>query len=610
MVYIGRPLINPATTSTHTTRSPAELALLQEKLDAWVRDSQSGAGEHREVAADRIKYAYEQPISYLNLSYLGLTSLPEGVFSSLSNLEELDLTGNQISILSDKAFEGLSGLTDLNLSNNQIITLPDKAFGGLSGLRNLNLAINQISILSDKAFEGLSGLTDLNLSDNQIITLPDKVFEGLSGLRELRLVGNQFIFEPTIKTAPGCAFIFESDMPTVAKEFQHGNTHLLDFLLTGEAIPGASSARGRLKLDMMLKYANDHIIGNDESTWQHSATLNQLFYQASVLPNNGDSQDEAIKAQAQDLLTRYLSNKNVEPFAAQAEDAGIIPSAYEGLVFITQDGTQGLTIHKTCYEANILGAPFANREAANASLTNGVLIHNKDAEEANLFRHPDQVKPFTLINQAYLNVLNKEGMATLFSSMNMGEDYQKRFSEVLAVKSVGALASLRGTTQVEKNDVTPYKMVSATASTRLFDIFSALVSQSTDPTVDRLANRATIINEEHFKNICAAFPGVTEQEHPALLFALATLFVRYSASPVFGTENDSPAALRFYASALLNKLSQLDEKLFNQINGEGIRDKLFEDSCTDILSGDMRSIATSNLTLRSVYDQVTPEMWK
>lgn len=271
-------------------------------------------------------------------------------------------------------------------------------------------------------------------------------------------------------------------------------------------------------------------------------------------------------------------------------------------------------------------------------MANGVLIHNKE-QEADLFSSPDQLKPFALINQAYLRQLAKQGVASLLTSINMGDEYQKRFSDVLTVKSVGVLARSRGTTQEEKNNVAPYKMVFippaqvdetlfrnekdelidpqglAAASQKAIDeanpalatlneVFSKLVN------TPNLGDRNATITDEHFEKICAAFPGLTEQAHPALLFVLATVFVRYSSAAVFGTEQDSPAPLRFYASALLNKLKQLDGNLFNQINDSGLQDALFADACTDTLAGDMRSLARANPIIRSVYDLVMPEMWK
>ena len=153
-------------------------------------------------------------------------------------------------------------------------------------------------------------------------------------------------------------------------------------------------------------------------------------------------------------------------------------------------------------------------------------------------------------------------------------------------------------------------MIDANASTRLFNIFSKLVNQSTDPTIDRLANPAATIADAHFADICRTWPNFQEEEYPALLFVLSTLFVKYSSASFLGTEDDSPAALRFYAAALLNKLQTLNENLFNSVEGQRLRKNLFENTCTDNLSIDMRDLAKSNPTIRYLYEQLMPTMWQ
>lgn len=69
----------------------------EQKLNAWVEATPAGLGEDRDTAVRRIKEAYKYQRD--SLSNLGLTSLPDGLFSVLTRLEELDLSNNQLRYL-------------------------------------------------------------------------------------------------------------------------------------------------------------------------------------------------------------------------------------------------------------------------------------------------------------------------------------------------------------------------------------------------------------------------------------------------------------------------------------------------------------------------------
>lgn len=215
-----------------------------------------------------------------------------------------------------------------------------------------------------------------------------------------------------------------------------------------------------------------------------------------------------------------------------------------------------------------------------------------------------------MLIEAYQRVQNRVGLTILLTSLNMSDEYTSRFTEVLAVSSVGTLARNRGTTAEEQSNLAPYKMVDPKSSMYLFDIFSPLVNESTEPGIDRLLSPNATLTDAHFSDICRAFPGTTAQDHGPLMFALATLFVKYSSQPFFGTAADSPVAIRCYANALLNKFQALSPDLFHQIQGGNIREELLKDACTDILSSSMREKAKSNSALKKAYEEITPQMWQ
>ena len=126
-------------------------------------------------------------ITSLDLSRQGITSLKEGDFRGLSNLQTLNLSNNSLSILSSGVFTGLTNLQTLNLSNNSLSTLSSGVFTGLTNLQTLNLSNNSLSTLSSGVFTGLTNLQTLNLSNNSLSTLSSGVFTGLTNLQTLNL---------------------------------------------------------------------------------------------------------------------------------------------------------------------------------------------------------------------------------------------------------------------------------------------------------------------------------------------------------------------------------------------------------------------------------------
>lgn len=79
-------------------------------------------------------------LTFLGISFTGISSLPADIFSDLDRLEGLFLDNNQIVSLPEDVFEGLPNLELLNLSNNRNLTnLPDNLLRGLTELTSLRL---------------------------------------------------------------------------------------------------------------------------------------------------------------------------------------------------------------------------------------------------------------------------------------------------------------------------------------------------------------------------------------------------------------------------------------------------------------------------------------
>ncbi|XP_075582894.1 leucine-rich repeat-containing protein 19 [Pelecanus crispus] len=103
------------------------------------------------------------------------------ILQSFTNLTELYLNENVITVLYNNSFCNLTKLVILDISNNNISTVHKAAFAGLNQLSVLNLSYNMITQLDSDAFTCLKSLTVLNLQYNFLnsfhIKLPFKLIK-------------------------------------------------------------------------------------------------------------------------------------------------------------------------------------------------------------------------------------------------------------------------------------------------------------------------------------------------------------------------------------------------------------------------------------------------
>ncbi|MGI4983183.1 MAG: NEL-type E3 ubiquitin ligase domain-containing protein [Janthinobacterium lividum] len=176
-------------------RSPAPATVFLRSLHAWVGEAGLDAGENRVEAASLIRSCSEQGHTALDLSYLGLTSLPGALWAvdregsaclAAGGLQELRLNGNRLMDLPD-GIGRLRRLRRLSLNDNQLSGLPD-ALGELQALRSLRVADNELSRLPE-SIGRLQQLESLVADGCLLGCLPSGI--GLLGrLRELELEDN------------------------------------------------------------------------------------------------------------------------------------------------------------------------------------------------------------------------------------------------------------------------------------------------------------------------------------------------------------------------------------------------------------------------------------
>ncbi|XP_022607751.1 leucine-rich repeat-containing protein 32-like isoform X2 [Seriola dumerili] len=127
----------------------------------------------------------------------------------LPYLEQLDLSSNQLDLISEGAFENLAQLEELNLSRNALnnnLGSNSKALQSISRLRSLDISMNG---LSDDAAElylrNKPSLDQLKMTGNALTRLSHNLFKESKGLRAITIDDNlisvieQGTFEPLTK---------------------------------------------------------------------------------------------------------------------------------------------------------------------------------------------------------------------------------------------------------------------------------------------------------------------------------------------------------------------------------------------------------------------------
>lgn len=129
-----------------------------------------------------------------NIKTIGFADSPREQNLSVKScnliLEVLDISFNDLIVITDNSLSKLRSLSKLLLQNNAISTIEDRAFGGLISLQVLNLSSNFINSLSPDLFANSKLLEEIDLSNNTINVLPPGLFTGLEHLQILDLSHN------------------------------------------------------------------------------------------------------------------------------------------------------------------------------------------------------------------------------------------------------------------------------------------------------------------------------------------------------------------------------------------------------------------------------------
>ncbi|XP_061719270.1 carboxypeptidase N subunit 2-like [Cydia pomonella] len=134
-------------------------------------------------------------LSELDLSFNRLSTVPvfgqHGLFESM---KKLSVNYNRISLLLNlKTFSSMQQLEELNLDNNVIRHIDADIFKPLVNLKTINLASNKISFIPEGMFQ-IQTLQNIYLNDNAIGYVSPNAFE--SKVKSLDLSANRLAYLP------------------------------------------------------------------------------------------------------------------------------------------------------------------------------------------------------------------------------------------------------------------------------------------------------------------------------------------------------------------------------------------------------------------------------
>ncbi len=119
-----------------------------------------------------------------------LRAVEKDAFHDLNIMVEVDLSHNQLRRFNPETFNANERLRSLSLSHNPLGKLEAHQFPPLPNLRSLELVNCQLELVDKKAFMDLSKLETLKLSANRFASLKPEVFLPLNKLKSLDLQDN------------------------------------------------------------------------------------------------------------------------------------------------------------------------------------------------------------------------------------------------------------------------------------------------------------------------------------------------------------------------------------------------------------------------------------
>ncbi|KAL0830324.1 hypothetical protein ABMA28_002520 [Loxostege sticticalis] len=287
----------------------------------------------------------------LNLSGNGISTLSRELH--LPNLQKLDLSRNQITLIESDAFYNMTSIQKLDLSYNQISNIYKEMFKGLVNLERLVLAQNHISVIAVGTFDYLVGLKQLDITENPLICDCELLWVGdWSRNTSVKLVNN-----------PKCAFPENMANKTVRKL-----KIFLDLSVCGSVLPTNTLIvkpmydqvvfeGDTLTLSCNAPFAS--VIAKYELKWVHP-----MLEICDVNVTNTDMQEEGLAETT--VHFPNITNHHMGNWTCMYTDANHIRHNHTIQVLVLSNGTQYCMTNHTLNNKGLYSWPqlLLNRTAA------------------------------------------------------------------------------------------------------------------------------------------------------------------------------------------------------------------------------------------------------
>lgn len=150
--------------------------------------------------------------------------------AGLTNLVELDLSYNLLTVVPSASFSYTPFLRDLVLASNPLKTVHSLAFKNTPNLVKLDLSHTQLVEIEPKGFRGLELLESLKLNNNQLSTLHPGTFEPLNKLTSIELHDNPWVCDCHLREMK--MWLVKHNLPTLQAPLCHGPKQLLNRTFT------------------------------------------------------------------------------------------------------------------------------------------------------------------------------------------------------------------------------------------------------------------------------------------------------------------------------------------------------------------------------------------
>ena len=127
-------------------------------------------------------------LQFLDISKGLLRTIELGAFNGLTKLKKLDIGYNEISEIIPGTFQNMNSLEYLDLRKNLLLHLDSGVFSGLNELKEIYLDRNKLQNLHPGSFLGLPNLQELNLNYNPHLTMTNDTFSSLTELQKLFII--------------------------------------------------------------------------------------------------------------------------------------------------------------------------------------------------------------------------------------------------------------------------------------------------------------------------------------------------------------------------------------------------------------------------------------